>query len=68
MSGNDNPRNFANRPKEEVQEIASKGGQASHNSGYASIFGPRQAGRLTSHSAITNTYHPLAISTTQLLK
>jgi len=37
MSGNTNPGNFANRPKEEVQEIASKGGQASHNSGFASM-------------------------------
>lgn len=26
--GNTNPGNFANRPKEEVQEIASKGGQS----------------------------------------
>ncbi|KAK7928667.1 hypothetical protein PG985_005665 [Apiospora marii] len=32
-TGNINPGNFANRSKEEVQEIASKGGQASHNSG-----------------------------------
>lgn len=33
MSGtqNDNPGNFANRPTEEVQAIASKGGQASHS-------------------------------------
>jgi len=29
----DNPGNFANRPKEEVQEIASKGGKASHGGG-----------------------------------
>ncbi|CAD6566723.1 MAG: hypothetical protein ASARMPRED_000123 [Alectoria sarmentosa] len=31
-SGNTNPGNFANRPKEEVIEIAKKGGQASHGS------------------------------------
>ena len=31
MTENTNPANFANRPKEEVQEIASKGGQASHS-------------------------------------
>ncbi|KAH0495897.1 hypothetical protein TgHK011_009423 [Trichoderma gracile] len=37
MSGNDNPGNFANRPKEEVQNIASKGGQASHTGGFASM-------------------------------
>jgi general stress protein YciG len=42
MSGNDNPGNFANRPKEEVQEIASKGGQASHNSGFASMDPDKQ--------------------------
>ena len=29
-TGNTNPGNFANRPKEEVSEIAKKGGQASH--------------------------------------
>jgi len=27
MSGNDNPGNFANRPKEEVRAAAQKGGQ-----------------------------------------
>lgn len=27
-TGNTNPGNFANRPREEVQEIASKGGQS----------------------------------------
>ncbi|KAK4207187.1 stress-induced bacterial acidophilic repeat-containing protein [Rhypophila decipiens] len=31
----DNPGNFANRPTEEVQEIASKGGKASHGAGGA---------------------------------
>jgi hypothetical protein len=28
-----NPANFANRPKEEVREIAAKGGRASHGGG-----------------------------------
>ncbi|KAK1237102.1 hypothetical protein MKX07_005981 [Trichoderma sp. CBMAI-0711] len=37
MSGNDNPGNFANRPKEEVQNIAQKGGQSSHTGGFASM-------------------------------
>ncbi|KAK3939034.1 conidiation-specific protein 10 [Diplogelasinospora grovesii] len=37
-----NPGNFANRPKEEVLEIASKGGQASHNSGFASMDPEKQ--------------------------
>ncbi|PNP48049.1 conidiation-specific protein 10 [Trichoderma gamsii] len=32
MADNTNPGNFANRPKEEVQNIASKGGQASSGS------------------------------------
>jgi len=33
MTDNTNPGNFANRPKEEVQAIASKGGKASHGGG-----------------------------------
>ncbi|KAG5808072.1 hypothetical protein H9Q74_014449 [Fusarium xylarioides] len=39
MTGTDNtnPGNFANRPKEEVQEIASKGGKSSHSGGFASM-------------------------------
>ncbi|EHL00326.1 putative Conidiation-specific protein 10 [Glarea lozoyensis 74030] len=35
----DNPGNFANRPKEEVQAIASKGGKASHGGGGGSSGG-----------------------------
>ncbi|KAI8917299.1 conidiation-specific protein con-10 [Powellomyces hirtus] len=31
MTDNPNPGNFANRPKEEVQEIAHKGAEARHN-------------------------------------
>ncbi|KAK4110291.1 hypothetical protein N656DRAFT_680086, partial [Canariomyces notabilis] len=44
MSGtqNTNPGNFANRPKEEVREIASKGGQASHSGGFASMDPDKQ--------------------------
>lgn len=34
---NNNPGNFANRPKEEVQNIASKGGQSSHSGGFANM-------------------------------
>ena len=35
MADNQNPGNFANRPKEEVQNIASKGGQTgTENSGF----------------------------------
>lgn len=39
MSGtqNPNPGNFANRPKEEVRNIARKGGQSSHSGGFASM-------------------------------
>jgi general stress protein YciG len=36
-----NPGNFANRPKEEVQEIASKGGQSSAG-GFASMDPDKQ--------------------------
>ncbi|KAK0759570.1 hypothetical protein N5P37_007758 [Trichoderma harzianum] len=42
MSDNTNPGNFANRPKEEVQSIASKGGQASHQGGFASMDPDKQ--------------------------
>ncbi|KAJ1333084.1 Stress-induced bacterial acidophilic repeat motif [Microdochium nivale] len=42
MSSNDNPGNFANRPTEEVKEIASKGGQASHSGGFASMDPDKQ--------------------------
>ncbi|MCJ1289436.1 hypothetical protein MMC34_000968 [Xylographa carneopallida] len=36
MADSSNPGNFANRPKEEVKEIASKGGQASGTPGGSS--------------------------------
>ncbi|OAQ57966.1 hypothetical protein VFPPC_11858 [Pochonia chlamydosporia 170] len=42
MTGNQNPGNFANRPKDEVQEIVSKGGQASHSSGFATMDPDKQ--------------------------
>lgn len=37
MSSNTNPGNFANRPHEEVENIARKGGQSSHQGGFASM-------------------------------
>src|SRR2546423_1920883 len=40
-TANTNPGNFANRPKEEVQEIASKGGQSSAG-GFASMDPDKQ--------------------------
>ncbi|RYP77936.1 hypothetical protein DL770_006976 [Monosporascus sp. CRB-9-2] len=40
--GNNNPGNFANRPKEEVRAIASKGGKASHSDGFASTDPDKQ--------------------------
>ena len=40
--GNTNPGNFANRPKEEVQEIASKGGKSSHSGGFANMDPDKQ--------------------------
>ncbi|KAG7126355.1 Conidiation-specific protein 10 like [Verticillium longisporum] len=45
MTDNRNPGNFANRPKEEVQEIASKGGQSSHEGGFASMDAEKQVKR-----------------------
>lgn len=42
MSGNTNPGNFANRPAEEVSNIAKKGGEASHNGGFASMDADKQ--------------------------
>ncbi|KAI4125060.1 MAG: hypothetical protein LQ338_004482 [Usnochroma carphineum] len=42
MTDNPNPGNFANRPKEEVQAAAQKGGQSSHNSGFASMDPDKQ--------------------------
>ena len=47
MTDNTNPGNFANRPKEEVQEIASKGGQASHTGGFASMDPQKQVSLLS---------------------
>ncbi|KAJ8107949.1 hypothetical protein ONZ43_g6574 [Nemania bipapillata] len=44
MFNSGNSGNFANRPKEEVQEIASKGGQASHSGGFASMDPDKQRG------------------------
>ncbi|KAI9821649.1 MAG: conidiation-specific expression protein [Pycnora praestabilis] len=37
MSGNSNPGNFANRPKEEVEAAAKKGGETSTTGGFASM-------------------------------
>ncbi|KAL1614687.1 conidiation-specific expression protein [Diplodia seriata] len=37
MTDNSNPGNFANRSKDEVRDIASKGGQSSHQGGLASM-------------------------------
>ncbi|KAF7716923.1 Conidiation-specific protein [Penicillium ucsense] len=42
MTDNTNPGNFANRSKEEVREIASKGGQSSHQGGFASMDADKQ--------------------------
>lgn len=39
---NTNPGNFANRPKEEVSEIAKKGGESSHTGGFASMDPDKQ--------------------------
>ncbi|KAL9610738.1 MAG: hypothetical protein Q9167_004557, partial [Letrouitia subvulpina] len=42
MADNENPGNFANRPKEEVQAAAQKGGQASTTGGFASMDSDKQ--------------------------
>ena len=42
MSGNDNPGNFANRPKDEVKSAAQKGGEHSHSGGFASMDADKQ--------------------------
>ncbi|KAF1996317.1 conidiation-specific protein 10 [Amniculicola lignicola CBS 123094] len=42
MADNNNPGNFANRPKEEVQNIAKKGGEASHTGGFANMDADKQ--------------------------
>ena len=41
-TGNTNPGNFANRPTEEVSNIAKQGGQASHQGGFASMDPDKQ--------------------------
>lgn len=45
MSSNPNPGNFANRPHEEVENIARKGGQSSHQGGFASMDEDKQVRR-----------------------
>jgi general stress protein YciG len=42
MAHNQNPGNFANRPHEEVESIARKGGQSSHQGGFASMDEDKQ--------------------------
>ncbi|KAF2740769.1 hypothetical protein EJ04DRAFT_455114 [Polyplosphaeria fusca] len=42
MADNNNPGNFANRPKEEVQAIAKKGGESGHSGGFASMDPDKQ--------------------------
>ncbi|KAG2414127.1 hypothetical protein HFD88_003318 [Aspergillus terreus] len=42
MAGNPNPGNFSNRPQEELQNIARKGGQSSQSGGFASMDSSKQ--------------------------
>lgn len=42
MASNANPGNFSNRPHEQVENIASKGGQSSHASGFAHMDESKQ--------------------------
>lgn len=41
-SKENNPGNFANRPKEELVETARKGGAVSHSGGFASMDAEKQ--------------------------
>lgn len=45
MVDNPNPGNFHNRPHEEVENIARKGGQSSHHSGFASMDANKQVSK-----------------------
>ena len=45
MVDNPNPGNFHNRPHEEVEQIARKGGQSSHHSGFASMDTNKQVSK-----------------------
>lgn len=47
MTDNPNPGNFANRPHEEVENIARKGGQTSNQGGFASMEADRQVSKST---------------------
>ena len=49
MTDNTNPGNFANRSKEEVSNIAQKGGQASHQGGFASMDPQKQVREAAHH-------------------
>lgn len=42
MADNPNPGNFANRPRREVRDIGTKGGQQSHAGGFASMEAGKQ--------------------------
>ena len=55
-----NPSNFANLPKDELKEIAAKGGHASHGSGNNQVshhLTPSQAQHLTRLSVIHLNLH-----------
>ena len=45
MTDNQNPGNFANRDKEEVKNIAAKGGEASTQGGFASMDADKQVSK-----------------------
>ncbi|KYK57248.1 conidiation-specific protein 10 [Drechmeria coniospora] len=42
MTGRQNPGNVSNRAQEEVQNMASKGGQAGHSGGFANMDPDKQ--------------------------
>ncbi|KAK0755591.1 hypothetical protein N5P37_011833 [Trichoderma harzianum] len=51
MADNTNPGNFANRPNDEVREIASKGGQASSGSFEPGSEKASEAGKKGGHAS-----------------
>ena len=54
MSDNPNPGNFSNRSHEEVENIARKGGQSSHQSGFASMDSDKQVSNSIVYGNVVN--------------
>ncbi|EKV08381.1 Conidiation-specific protein (Con-10), putative [Penicillium digitatum PHI26] len=59
MVDNPNPGNFHNRPHEEVENIARKGGQSSHHGGFASMDPNKQVSKKAESNLNTTQLTPL---------